>query len=246
MDCNKVGSFIANLRKEKGYTQESLGRSLGVTSKAVSKWECGVSLPDISLLNKMSDLLEVSVEDILNGGIVVKEEAPESKIKLTKRAEIIVYFLIEIILIISLFLVTYLFSNGDYRTYEINSDYDGIMLTGIFTYNSEKYMLIIDNLRLSKGFDEEETQIYDHSFQLYLNDINLLSVGDASLYERDKYSTGYSYKEMFNKIIIYLNDNYEYVEEEELRGKNKKMVLVINYITKDDNLKTIKIPLSLN
>ena len=49
MDNNKIGKFIASVRKEKNLTQQELGNKLFVTDKAVSKWERGLSLPDISL-----------------------------------------------------------------------------------------------------------------------------------------------------------------------------------------------------
>ena len=49
MENNKIGSFILELRKEKGLTQQELGDKLFVTDKAVSKWERGLSLPDVSI-----------------------------------------------------------------------------------------------------------------------------------------------------------------------------------------------------
>ena len=50
MNLGKVGKFIAEKRKEKGYTQEKMGEMLGVNGKTISKWERGVNAPDISLL----------------------------------------------------------------------------------------------------------------------------------------------------------------------------------------------------
>ena len=50
MDQIKVGKFIAQLRKEKGITQEELGRRIGVTNKTVSRWENGNYMPDIEML----------------------------------------------------------------------------------------------------------------------------------------------------------------------------------------------------
>ena len=67
MDNNKIGKFIASLRTEKGLTQQELGDKLFVTDKAVSKWERGLSLPDISLLKKLAEILDVEVIDILEG-----------------------------------------------------------------------------------------------------------------------------------------------------------------------------------
>ena len=67
MDNNKIGKFIASLRKEKGLTQQELGERLFVTDKAVSKWERGVSLPDIKILEKLALELNVDVSEILFG-----------------------------------------------------------------------------------------------------------------------------------------------------------------------------------
>ena len=67
MSEKKIGEFIANKRKEKGLTQQELGDKLFVTDKAVSKWERGISFPDITILKKLASILEVDVEDILEG-----------------------------------------------------------------------------------------------------------------------------------------------------------------------------------
>lgn len=63
----KMAQFIFELRKEKNMTQKDLAEQLGVTDKAVSKWERGLSCPDISLLQKLCDVLGVTVGELLNG-----------------------------------------------------------------------------------------------------------------------------------------------------------------------------------
>ncbi|MCR5488874.1 MAG: helix-turn-helix domain-containing protein [Saccharofermentans sp.] len=67
MDKEKTGQLITELRKEKGLTQKQLADSLNVTDKAVSKWERGLSFPDISMLEPISELLGVSIMEILAG-----------------------------------------------------------------------------------------------------------------------------------------------------------------------------------
>ena len=67
MNTTDTGRFICSLRKEKGLTQKQLAEKLSVTDKAVSKWETGRSAPDISLLEKLSQILDVSVVEILKG-----------------------------------------------------------------------------------------------------------------------------------------------------------------------------------
>ncbi len=61
----QFGNFIAELRKMKGITQKELAEKLYVSDKAVSKWECGLSMPDITLLKPLSELLGVTVTELL-------------------------------------------------------------------------------------------------------------------------------------------------------------------------------------
>ena len=67
MDSGKIGLFIKNLRKEKNYTQKELAKKIGVTDRAVSKWERGLGCPDISLLEDLSSILGVSISELLKG-----------------------------------------------------------------------------------------------------------------------------------------------------------------------------------
>lgn len=76
MDNERIGSFIKELRKEKGLTQKDLAQTLHITDRAVSKWERGLSAPDIALLEPLSELLEVSVGELIRGKRD-REEEPE-------------------------------------------------------------------------------------------------------------------------------------------------------------------------
>ena len=67
IDNARFGAFVARLRKEKGLTQRQLAELVGVSDKAVSKWERGLSLPDISLLEPLADALGVTVAELLHG-----------------------------------------------------------------------------------------------------------------------------------------------------------------------------------
>ncbi len=72
-----LGSKIARLRKEKGYTQEEFSQLLDVTAQAVSKWENDLSCPDIMLLPKISQLLGISIDEML-GNVPHKTETAEA------------------------------------------------------------------------------------------------------------------------------------------------------------------------
>ena len=68
MDAKKIGEFICMNRKKHGMSQKELAGKLGITDKAVSKWERGISFPDISMLIPISEVLETSLYDLLTGG----------------------------------------------------------------------------------------------------------------------------------------------------------------------------------
>ena len=70
MDVEKVSKAIAFLRKRAGYTQKDLAERLGVSDKAVSKWERGLGLPDISYLRKLSVLLDTDTDSLLAGDVI--------------------------------------------------------------------------------------------------------------------------------------------------------------------------------
>lgn len=79
MDNSKFGKFIKELRKEKNMTQKELAEKIYLTDKAISKWERGLSFPDITLLNSLSEVLGVTVTELLKG-----ERGKEEKIDIEK------------------------------------------------------------------------------------------------------------------------------------------------------------------
>ena len=86
MNQEKIGRFIASCRKECGYTQASLGEKLGITDRAVSKWETGKSIPDASIMLELCNLLKISVNELLTGEHIAmenyKEKAEENLLEL--------------------------------------------------------------------------------------------------------------------------------------------------------------------
>lgn len=77
MSPQETGAFIAKLRKESGITQQELAERLNVTAKAVSRWETGKGYPDVTILPEISNIFNVSVNELLNGDRLSKEEAVE-------------------------------------------------------------------------------------------------------------------------------------------------------------------------
>lgn len=74
MDQVKIGTFISICRKKQNLTQAELAEKLGVTDRAVSKWETGRSLPDSSIMLDLCSILKISVNDLLSGEVVTMNE----------------------------------------------------------------------------------------------------------------------------------------------------------------------------
>lgn len=81
MDAKKIGTFLRELRKEKGLTQEQLAEVLHVSGRTVSRWETGTNMPDLSILIQIAEFYEVEVKEILDGerkGEIMDKELKET------------------------------------------------------------------------------------------------------------------------------------------------------------------------
>ena len=90
MDLKKIGSFLKELRKEKGITQEELAEMLYVSGRTVSRWETGTNMPDISLLVDIAEIFDVSIPEIINGerkNEIMEKEVKETVLNLTDYSE---------------------------------------------------------------------------------------------------------------------------------------------------------------
>ena len=91
MNQVKIGKFIASKRKEQSLTQLQLAEKLGITDRAVSKWETGKSLPDASLMPELCKLLKITINDLLCGEVVsvenYNEKAEKALLEMVKKEE---------------------------------------------------------------------------------------------------------------------------------------------------------------
>ena len=77
MNQIKIGEFISSMRREKNLTQAALAEMLGITDRAVSKWERGKGLPDASLMLDLCDILGITVNELLCGEKINMEKKNE-------------------------------------------------------------------------------------------------------------------------------------------------------------------------
>lgn len=94
MKQEEIGKRIASFRKQNNMTQEQLGEKLCVSGKTISKWERGISLPDITLIIELSNLLNVTVNELLIG----KDNSSKKFKYNNKYIDIMVFLLIMILL----------------------------------------------------------------------------------------------------------------------------------------------------
>ena len=87
MNQEKIGKFIAECRKEKNLTQEQLSEILGVSSKSVSRWENGKTLPDYTVLDSLCNALGISINEFYYG-----EKMPEQDFKHLSEQNLRLYF----------------------------------------------------------------------------------------------------------------------------------------------------------
>lgn len=167
MDYDKIGKFISDKRKECNLTQLELGDKLGLTDRAISRWERGKGCPDISLLEPLSKVLNVSVVELLHGEEVKDSQNAFVQILVKERKKInkwkfISYVFINVLFV--LFLVMFLFSYLIPKYVDSHDDID---------------MISMVSPSMNPTLD-----VYDLVFVKKVN-IEDVKVGDVVYYEKD-------------------------------------------------------------
>ena len=238
MDLKHVGNFIATLRKEKGLTQEKLGEQLGVSSKTVSKWERGVNAPDISLLESLSNILDVDIKEILNGERISKN----SLSKKHRRTIIKIIIAIFLVILLSFPVLFTIFNYNTVQIYNIKSKTDKYFVTGFIMYNKERNVILINNIDLydKNVGTEKEDKIKSIIIGVHSGDKVVFSV-----------SYDVSPGEDLQTISSYLLNRTYYVDEVvedgmEVFGEGtnlNRLKIVIQYKNQQDKIKKVVIPL---
>lgn len=145
MDPVRVGQYIKKLRIENGLTQKEFADRLGVTYQAVSKWENGKNLPDISLLQLISLLFHVNIDDLLSG------EEKNYLLRDNKKRKVknnnVLLVILGVILILAVGLIIYFInkdSSFEFKT--IKSSCEEFTLTGSAAYNQDKTFIYISDV----------------------------------------------------------------------------------------------------
>lgn len=184
MNQEKIGKFIAELRKEKNMTQVDLANKLGITDRAISKWENGRGMPDLSFLKPLCEILDISINELLSGERLNKKEYQEkleeniiktidytdTKIKKTKKnfkiiLSIIILF---VVILVTLFCVDINRMKNNKPVFFSTWGYD---YSPAINLHEEEIEIAIKNYLIKKSDDEpkhHENEKGFVSFRTYL------------------------------------------------------------------------------
>jgi len=226
MDNEKISEFIKKIRKDNHLTQKDLADKYGVTYQAVSKWENGKNIPDISLLIKIAKDYNYDISNILDIDSSTSSNDNENKKKY-------LFIIILILLIITVFVIIIISNNSSFEFKTIESSCNDFKVYGSLAYDNKKSSIYISNIDYC-GTDKE--QIF--------NELT------CSLYEKNKETITEISKcdskdnitlDEYLKNIKFNIDNYE----KKCKTYSKdSLYLEINAYS-GNNIKTYKIPLNI-
>ena len=247
MDNNEIGKFIAHCRKEKGLTQKELGEKLFVTDKAVSKWERGVSLPDITILEKLADELDTDIYSILQ--IPKKDkslaleviEKERVKIKNQFKRKLIVLLIIGVIILgIFLFKMVsfgYSVKHVKYTHYDNKLINLGVPKFSFYMQNSE-------NNYSFKSFRGKA--VLENEMKSFLNTLEFMTCNDTVYYydeSADMTITDYSVSgNILYNTISYSVRNGNYCNLFWIKDYDKKLGGFTSKVMNTDDINIIFIP----
>ena len=182
MNKTSLGNFLADLRNEKGLTQEKLAEMLNINYKTISKWECGNSLPTLDTLTQLSEIYNVSLYEFtiykrINNPLIsrndIKKIINEQSIKRILTIKIILLVIISILTICTLF--TYIYTINNYnqmKIYELVSEDNNIEIEGLYVESHDNYYLTINSIKgLNKNKDFSNDKISSLQYELIINNI---------------------------------------------------------------------------
>lgn len=220
MDQEKIGKFIKDLRIKNNLTQKEFADKYNVTYQAVSKWENGKNMPDLSLLKDICKDFDVSLDDLFNGEKSVKKSYKK-------------YIIIGIIgIVIVLFLVIKNNNNGDFNFKTITSSCDAFNISGSIAYNDKKSAIYITNIKYCGGDDTKDYEIIECT--LYESHGDIEKKISSYKYDGDKKIK----LEKFLEDVTFKVDGYKKTCDE-----HNSLYLLINATDDSKNITTYKVPL---
>ena len=215
-DFTKSGEFLADLRKSKGLTQSELGELIGAGDKTISKWERGINVPDVIMLNKLAKVLDISIHEILNGKKDDKIDPKFVKMYENKNVRYPVYLVLAAFFIIFIILLIYFCNNFDrFKMYRFDSMSNEYELTGNIYQIGNRYELIIDDFDVYDKVKYKDLGVYDYKMTFYANERIIFSVARMN-FDADSEDK----KLNFNGLIVKLNKTKIFISKFVIKEKS--------------------------
>ncbi len=247
MDQLKIGKFIAEMRKSIGLTQDELGEKLFIKGQSVSKWERGVNLPDASILLELSEILNVSVTEILRGEKIdsnnkdnkTKSLSPEI-IKYVKRKQdkrLARRLMILIVALIFIVPILFLYSINNYNKFNIYSlecGHDDLTVKGMIIFNPTEKFIRISGIEYNDIYINTDSEIKAKNIMIKIgtDDRTFLEYGNIDT-DVEKLEVK-SINELLDTIFV---NNFEPIKKSEysiLKSDIKKLIISLIYIDEND------------
>lgn len=248
MNQDKIGKFISKIRKEKGMTQADLGSKVGVSSKSVSKWECGRALPDIGILIELSEALDVSITELLKGEKLPKitnddiNDTTSDSVKFYQKTAKKKSLKIIISLILLLFLVSFILlfifvvnNYNNFSIYSISSVDENYTVSGTLINNNSELSMVIGDIRSKKYDESNKIEVTAYSYSLFYD--SLLIVSHTYVDIIDYYSS-------LSNLSIYVNNN-ERLSMIYKTNFSEPLKIVIKLYLENGEEEVIEIPLKV-
>ena len=225
MNQNEFGKLIKEIRKKNNLTQKDLADKYNVTYQAVSKWENGKNMPDVSLIKEISKDFNVSVDDLLEG-----------KYNVTNNQKYIKWIIIGIIVIITtIVLVIILNKENDFEFKTLSSNCDNFNISGSISYNKNKSAIYVTNITYC---GKEDNNTYKKiECTLYEKDNNMSTKISSYTYD-----SSITLSDFLKKVTL-STDNYSKICREYTESS---LYLEINCTNDKDIVTSYTVPLSLN
>ena len=221
MDQARIGKLIAKLRKKKGLTQSQLGEIVGVGDRAVSKWERGITSPNIAIINQLSEILGISSNELLAG----KEKISTKSKNIKERKYLLT--IIPIVLIIATIIIS--FSNKQ-KVYILKTDNEDYNVVGRVVFTNNTVYISIDEIICFKD-SIKDIKIINYEYRLQCNDVLLLRGGNAT--EHKKIFDDIKIKELLKNKKITINEKKLIAREKLL---NQGMTLYFTFLTDNNSI----------
>ena len=225
MDNHKIGLTIKNLRNKNNLTQAQFAEKYNVTYQAVSKWENGKNIPDISILKQICDDFNININDMLSG----------KKNNKKKNLLIVIFFCLILILILTFFILK-IYNIDDFKFKELSTSCKNFDISGSLAYNNKQSNLYISNIEYCDNTDK--TKYLKIECTLYENHNDVKIIIDSKIIENDSLTLG-----QFLEDITFSLDDFS---QSCSLYKEGMLYLEINATEKNKKTTNYKIPLNFN